>query len=106
MPASINLIKERRLLITEIKAQLAARSITDPPIGVVLDTLNRSLTGSESSDEDMGNYIKAADELREQFDCLVPIVHHCGHDETRPRGHSSPPSTAKSRSTGPSAASA
>jgi hypothetical protein len=89
MPASINLIKERRLLITEIKAQLAARSITDPPIGVVLDTLNRSLTGSESSDEDMGNYIKAADELREQFDCLVPIVHHCGHDETRPRGHSS-----------------
>jgi hypothetical protein len=89
MPASINLIKERRLLITEIKAQLAGRGITNPPIGVVLDTLNRSLTGSESSDEDMGNYIKAADELREQFDCLVPIVHHCGHDETRPRGHSS-----------------
>jgi hypothetical protein len=89
MPASINLIKERRLLITEIKAQLTERGITDPPIGVVLDTLNRSLTGSESKDEDMGNYIKAADELREQFDSLVAIVHHCGHDETRPRGHSS-----------------
>jgi hypothetical protein len=91
LPASINLIKERAVLIAEIKAQLAAKSVTDMPIAIVLDTLNRSLTGSESKDEDMGSYIKAADELREQFDCLVAIVHHCGHDETRPRGHSSLP---------------
>jgi AAA domain/Bifunctional DNA primase/polymerase, N-terminal len=91
MPASINLIKERTALIAEIKAQLAAKGITDMPIAIVLDTLNRSLTGSESKDEDMGAYIKAADELREQFNCLVAIVHHCGHDETRPRGHSSLP---------------
>jgi hypothetical protein len=56
---------------------------------IVLDTLNRSLAGSESSDEDMGNYIKAADQLREMFKCAVIIIHHCGLAEERPRGHTS-----------------
>jgi RecA-family ATPase len=56
---------------------------------VVLDTLNRSLRGSESSDEDMTAYLKAADAIREAFDCAVIIVHHCGVDGTRPRGHTS-----------------
>jgi hypothetical protein len=91
MPASINLIKERKLLIEEIKLQLAERGITDAPIAIVLDTLNRSLTGSESKDEDMSAYVKAADDLREQFNCVVAIVHHCGWDETRPRGFSGLP---------------
>jgi hypothetical protein len=56
---------------------------------VVLDTLNRSLQGSESSDEDMTAYVRAADALREAFGCAVLIVHHCGIDGTRPRGHTS-----------------
>jgi hypothetical protein len=60
------------------------------PVVIVLDTLNRSLRGSESSDEDMGAYIRAADSLREAFDCAVIIVHHCGVDGNRPRGHTSP----------------
>jgi hypothetical protein len=89
MSASINLIKDHNLLIKEIKDQLAARGVTDMPIAIVLDTLNRSLSGSESKDEDMSNYIKAADKLREEFNALVAIVHHCGHTEDRPRGHSS-----------------
>jgi hypothetical protein len=55
----------------------------------VLDTLNRSLRGSESSDEDMSAYVRAADSLRETFNCAVIIVHHCGVDGTRPRGHTS-----------------
>jgi hypothetical protein len=25
--------------------------------------------------------------MRESFECAVPIVHHCGVQETRPRGH-------------------
>ena len=29
------------------------------------------------------------DAIRAAFDCLVVIVHHCGHDDSRPRGHSS-----------------
>lgn len=59
------------------------------PAIVVIDTLNRSLAGSESSDEDMSAYIRAADAVRDAFNCLVIIVHHCGHDGNRPRGHSS-----------------
>jgi hypothetical protein len=37
----------------------------------------------------MAAYVKAADALREAFKCAVVIVHHCGHEGTRPRGHSS-----------------
>jgi hypothetical protein len=59
------------------------------PAVVTLDTLNRSLHGSENSDEDMGNYIKAADAIREAFRCAVIIIHHCGIEGSRPRGHTS-----------------
>src|SRR5262245_44048668 len=62
---------------------------SDNPVAVVLDTLNRSLPGSESSDHDMAVYIKAADDVRESINCARPIVHHCGIDTSRPRGHTS-----------------
>ena len=59
------------------------------PAAVAIDTLNRSLVGSESKDEDMGAYVRAADAVYEAFGCVVPVVHHCGHNEDRLRGHSS-----------------
>ena len=37
----------------------------------------------------MAAYVKAADAIRDAFNCAVVIVHHCGHEGTRPRGHSS-----------------
>ncbi len=37
----------------------------------------------------MAAYIKAADAIREAFGCAVVVVHHCGVDGTRPRGHTS-----------------
>jgi hypothetical protein len=37
----------------------------------------------------MAAYISAADAIREEFGCAVIIVHHCGTDDSRPRGHSS-----------------
>ena len=37
----------------------------------------------------MAAYIRAADAIRAAFNCLVLIVHHCGHNDSRPRGHSS-----------------
>jgi hypothetical protein len=58
-------------------------------VAVVLDTLNRSLTGSESSDEDMTAYVRAADSVCEAFNCAVVVVHHCGIESSRPRGHTS-----------------
>jgi len=37
----------------------------------------------------MAAYVRAADAIRDAFDCVVVIVHHCGHNGDRPRGHSS-----------------
>jgi len=87
MPGQANLISEHRLLISDIRDQLGAIS----PAVVVLDTLNRSLVGSESKDVDMGNYVRAAEAIRDAFHCVVAVIHHCGLDETRPRGHTSLP---------------
>jgi hypothetical protein len=88
MSMQVNLIKHHKQLIADIQTQLPEGK---NPAVVVLDTLNRSLVGSESKDVDMAAYIAAAGAIREAFDCLVIIVHHCGWDETRPRGHSSLP---------------
>lgn len=80
---TLDLIKEHSDLIAAIHANSVI------PVAVVLDTLNRSLNGSESSDEDMGAYVRAADAIRETFNCSVLVVHHCGVNDTRPRGHTS-----------------
>lgn len=83
MPTRANLVVDHAELIRAIEAEQIA------PAAVVLDTLNRSLQGSESDDKDMGAYVKAADAIREAFNCAVVIVHHCGVEGTRPRGHTS-----------------
>src|SRR5262249_6493456 len=83
--ARTNLVTDHPALIEAIDTQLQST----PPVCVVLDTMNRSLHGSESNDEDMGAYIKAADAIREKFECAVIVVHHCGVEGTRPRGHTS-----------------
>src|SRR5262245_34871536 len=80
---TLDLVRQADELIEAINA------IGIKPAIVALDTLNRSLRGSENSDEDMGNYIKAADAIREAFSCAVIIIHHCGIEGTRPRGHTS-----------------
>jgi AAA domain len=63
--------------------------VGEAPAVVAIDTLNRSLFGSESSDEDMSAYVRAADAVRDAFDCAVLLIHHCGHNADRPRGPSS-----------------
>jgi hypothetical protein len=84
-PVTLDLVRDHKALIAVIQAQLGDAK----PVAVVLDTLNRSLNGSESSDEDMSAYVRAADAIREIFECAVIIVHHCGIEGTRPRGHTS-----------------
>ncbi|MCS3449545.1 hypothetical protein M2222_001634 [Bradyrhizobium elkanii] len=85
MPVTLSLVKDHKELIKAIRAELG----DDRPVAVALDTLNRSLAGSESSDEDMSAYVQATDAIREAFECAVPVVHHCGIDGSRPRGHTS-----------------
>lgn len=81
MPVTINLVDEHEELIAAIDQECPK------PVIVTLDTLNRSFVGSESSDQDMTAYVRAADAIRDAFGCAVLIVHHCGHDASRPRGH-------------------
>ena len=85
MTERTDLVKDHEALIAAIRAQIPG----DMPALVVIDTLNRSLAGSESKDEDMAAYIRAADAIRETFDCAVVIVHHSGVNTSRPRGHTS-----------------
>src|SRR6516162_10276993 len=84
MPGQVNLIADKKALVDEFRYQLGPVV----PSVVVLDTLNRSLSGSESSDKDMTLYVKAAEAIRKAFGCVCVIVHHCGYDDT---GHTSLP---------------
>jgi hypothetical protein len=86
MSTPLDLIGNHKALIASIRAQLP-KDVA--PVAVAIDTLNRSLVGSESSDEDMAAYVRAADAIRAAFGCVVIVVHHCGHNGDRPRGHSS-----------------
>jgi AAA domain-containing protein len=82
---SLDLIRDADEVARSIVIQFEGR-----PIRIItIDTLNRSLKGSESKDEDMAAYIRAAVVLAEKFQCAVLIVHHCGYDTTHPRGHTS-----------------
>ena len=81
----LDLVADHPTLIADIAARLG----DDKPVLIEIDTVNRSLHGSESSDADMGAYIKAADSIRAAFDCCVMLIHHCGIEASRPRGHTS-----------------
>ena len=85
VPARLDLVRDQKELAAEIRDALGDHT----PAVIVLDTLNRSIAGSESSDEDMSAYIHAVDDLRDAFNCAVIVVHHCGTEGTRPRGHTS-----------------
>jgi hypothetical protein len=82
---ALDLIEDVDQVINDIVAQFSGRLIKV----ITIDTLNRSLKGSESNDDDMAAYVRAATLLAEHFQCVVIIIHHCGHNEARPRGHSS-----------------
>jgi hypothetical protein len=82
MPIKLELVKDHPRLVTAIRERCGFA-----PAVVTLDTLNRSFTGSESSDEAMTAYIGACDAIREALQCAVVIVHHSGLAEGRARGH-------------------
>jgi hypothetical protein len=81
----LDLIKDHQELIEDIRAQIG----DVVPVTITLDTLNRSLKGSESNDEDMTDYFNAASALSDAFGSVTKIIHHCGVDKTRSRGHTS-----------------
>jgi AAA domain len=80
---TLDLIADANAVVGAIVEQFSGRSIRI----ITIDTLNRSLKGSESKDQDMAAYIRAAVLLAEKFQCAVLIIHHCGYDQSHPRGH-------------------
>ncbi len=84
-PTPLGLIAEHVAFGDGIAKALAGTA----PACIAIDTVNRSLVGSESDDRDMAAYITAADYLAKRFACLVVVVHHSGVDASRPRGHTS-----------------
>lgn len=85
LDVSVDLIADRDKLLQAIRTQLG----TTVPAAVVIDTLNRALVGDENKSDDMARFIRAADVIREALNCAVIIVHHCGVQGSRPRGHTS-----------------
>lgn len=84
MDTPIDLIAEYKQLLADMKAQGVVPQV------IVIDTLNRALNGDENQ-KDMARFIHAVDEIRKALQCTVIVVHHCGHDDTRMRGHSALP---------------
>ncbi len=62
-----------------------------PLLLVIFDTLSRSIPGGdENKTEDMTQAVRAADYLRDQFNCATAFVHHTGKDPSKgARGSSS-----------------
>lgn len=85
MATRLDLAADCAELLGRIREQLGDAA----PVAVIIDTLNRSIGGSESDDRDMGAYIKGADRIRETFRCAVVLIHHSGIEGSRPRGHTS-----------------
>ena len=74
LSTSLDLVAKSSELIASIKAQLG----TDLPGVLFLDTLNRSLVGSESRDEDMARFLAAAEKVAQELNCAVVIVQASG----------------------------
>ena len=84
--ARMSFIADHGELIADIRDALGDDRL---PAVIVIDTLRRSLEGSESDDEDIAAYVGAADRVREAFGCAIVLVHHSGLEAGRPRGHTS-----------------
>lgn len=59
---------------------------------LVIDTLARHIDGEENSNTDMGEFIAAVDEVKDELGCVAVIIHHTGHGQNtqqRARGASS-----------------
>lgn len=80
-----DLAADHAKLIADIRAQTSARL----PAAIFVDTVNRTLQGSENKPDDMAKYLVACAVLEDEFRCCVVLIHHCGIEAGRPRGHTS-----------------
>lgn len=56
---------------------------------IIFDTFQRNFSGDENSAQEVNKFVKAADQLIQDFDCTVLLVHHTGRgNKGRARGSS------------------
>lgn len=65
----------------------ALRTLPDPPVLVVLDTVARCYVGDENATEVMSSFVAGADRIRAEFGCTVLGVHHTNASGERERGN-------------------
>ncbi len=84
---AVNLFDEeyRNAFCREIET--IALSKGEPKL-IIIDTVARHMGGmDENSAKDMGELIRAADKLKDDYNCSVMLVHHTGHaNQDRARG--------------------
>jgi hypothetical protein len=87
LPKNMMWVSERRLEFSAASLKISAaelasiRECTGQPIAlIIVDTLARHMPNAsdENSARDMGGFINACDWLRDQFNCVVAVVHHSG----------------------------
>jgi hypothetical protein len=87
IPSRPDMVRDHAEMIAQIKNQLGE----EKPVAIFVDTFNRTLVGSEAKDEDMAKYLRACSIIEDTFGCAVILIHHCGLEKGRPRGHTSLP---------------
>ena len=71
-------------LMSEING--IVQEVGEPKL-IILDTMDRTLAGSDSDDKDVAAYLTVCDEVRLKYGATVIVVHHVGHNhQERARG--------------------
>jgi hypothetical protein len=79
---------DMRALVSSIKS--AADEHGSPPAAIFVDTLSQTLAGANENGDGMTSMIFNCQTLLKEFPGVsVFVIHHVGHEGTRPRGHSS-----------------
>ncbi|QNK00979.1 AAA family ATPase [Dyella telluris] len=80
------------LAIIKETAEELRESTGIKPAMIVIDTVARAMNGAnENATDDMGKFVSACDQLRQEWGCIVLAVHHTGNDpgaQDRGRGNS------------------
>lgn len=63
-------------------------TLPEKPTVIIVDTLAKSMVGyDENNTRDMGILVANCERIRDHTGATVVVVHHTGHDQTRPRGN-------------------
>jgi len=81
-PASVNFMSA-----TEVTGfcENIKQVLSEPPKLIVIDTLNKCMAGyggEENSNTDMAQFLVNCDQVRDEFECSVLVIHHTGKNGT------------------------